>query len=214
MSRLPEHIRIRLRNATETTRNEVEQFCSGLTTESADLRGLLSPSTHQIDRLAAGSLNDVKHSSIYTFTPTALALTVIAILAMIVPMTTAFLPGSTSAPDTAVVQYGAPSIPLQTMVDLTDVAVAHLGPSIDVSGDALVRLERADNTGTVVHVEQGNSHFDVDPTGEYRSLLVVADDVEVRVMGTVFDVRKLPNNIAVSVERGRVSVRHLSLIHI
>jgi hypothetical protein len=99
--------------------------------------------------------------------------------------------------------YG--EVPVALDVALAD-AHALLGPSIDMTARGTVMVDEAGEAGTVVVLLDGGVHFEVDPHGEYRSLLVRADDVDVRVVGTVFDVTRTEDGVRVDCSRGKVSV--------
>lgn len=103
--------------------------------------------------------------------------------------------------------YGAIEVALAAPVALGEAQVIELGPSIDVSGAAQLRVDQADIQGTRVAVLDGTARFDVDPAGAYRALVVSAGGVEVEVKGTIFDVGYVDGRVHVGVERGRVEVR-------
>ncbi len=86
-----------------------------------------------------------------------------------------------------------------------------LGPSIDVTADGSLMVAQADRRGTVVDLIDGTAEFSVTPGGEYRHLLVHAQDVEVEVIGTVFDVSIDNGVVWVGCERGKVEVRYAGL---
>jgi len=82
-----------------------------------------------------------------------------------------------------------------------------LGPSIRVTGTGSLIVEQAGETGTRVRLAQGTLVAAVDPDGPFRAFTVVADDVEVSVVGTRFSVSWSEGAGAVSVQRGRVAVQ-------
>lgn len=82
-----------------------------------------------------------------------------------------------------------------------------LTDSITVSGLGEVRLDRVHARGAELSLVHGVARFDVDPQGPARALRVTAGDVEVSVLGTVFSVHRLGEDVEVQVERGEVGVR-------
>ncbi|MFK7930852.1 MAG: FecR domain-containing protein [Myxococcota bacterium] len=81
-----------------------------------------------------------------------------------------------------------------------------LGPSIVVDGLGELSVERLHDQGADVLLVDGVAEFEVDPRGTARQLVVTAADVDVRVMGTVFTVQRLGDEVAVGVTRGKVGV--------
>lgn len=103
--------------------------------------------------------------------------------------------------------YGLVEAPLDVAQALPPGVRLELGPSIDVLGEGTFVVEAAGEGGTAVRVVDGRVRFEVEPGGAYRALTVRAEDVAVSVVGTVFDVERGADGVAVSVERGRVAVR-------
>jgi ferric-dicitrate binding protein FerR (iron transport regulator) len=83
-----------------------------------------------------------------------------------------------------------------------------LTPDISVAGPAALTVERTDETGAWVQLEHGLAHFQVDPEGTARHLVVTAGDTTVTVKGTVFTVQRLRDRVTVEVTHGRVAVAH------
>ena len=80
------------------------------------------------------------------------------------------------------------------------------GSRLEVSDGAAISL--LENSGTTVRfsLEKGRARFIVTPGGP-RLWQVVAGDISVTVLGTIFIVEKDASHVGVSVERGAVSVR-------
>ena len=102
--------------------------------------------------------------------------------------------------------YGPIELALSTPVNVQAETVYQFGPSIKMRANADVNITQADEEGTVVVLEQGETHFDVQPDGEYRDLQIRAGEVLVSVKGTIFDVKHVNEVVEVSVTRGLVAV--------
>lgn len=85
-------------------------------------------------------------------------------------------------------------------------APMHLNPAIQVGGQGLARLLARGPGGSVLALDSGRLQVEVDPSGEERKLAVVAGDVTVEVVGTLFTVERDGDRVAVEVTRGRVRV--------
>lgn len=81
-----------------------------------------------------------------------------------------------------------------------------IGPSVVVTGLGELSVDRLHDRGADVSLVDGVARFEVDPNGTARNLIVSAAGVDVEVMGTVFTVQRLGDEVAVDVERGKVSV--------
>ncbi len=73
------------------------------------------------------------------------------------------------------------------------------------SSEARVESVAVAPDAVTLRLEQGSAHFSVTPNPE-RPFRVLAGDVTVSVLGTVFDVALEPSGVRVAVERGRVRV--------
>ncbi len=128
--------------------------------------------------------------------PRQLALAGIAAAALLTAGLTGVMPQS----------YGPVGSPLGEIAEWN--GSFELGPSIDVTADGILRVAQADRQDTVIDLIDGTAEFSVDPGGLYRHLLIRADDVEVEVKGTVFDVTVDDGQVWVNTTRGKVAVRY------
>ena len=103
-------------------------------------------------------------------------------------------------------EYGEITLQTGVQAQLLQADVTQLGPSIAMRGLATVQVVQADEHGTVVRIERGSAHFEVDPGGPFRELTVLADDTRVRVTGTSFIVHRLWDSVHVDVLRGSVLI--------
>lgn len=78
---------------------------------------------------------------------------------------------------------------------------------IEPAPAATLRLLQQDANGARLELVDGAATFEVDPNGGGRDLRVQAGEVEVRVVGTRFTVRRAGDAVDVAVARGRVEVR-------
>jgi hypothetical protein len=77
--------------------------------------------------------------------------------------------------------------------------------ALAASPDAAIRTVHVEAKRVEVEVLRGAVRFSVTPNG-HRHFRVLADEVEVSVLGTVFEVALGIDHVAVAVERGRVRV--------
>ena len=113
-------------------------------------------------------------------------------------------PSTVEAP----IAYGVPPIRIGTTTRVNSGTALAFGPSIQMDASATIRVRQANESGTVIDLNEGTVHFDVDPVGEYRHLQIQAGEVVIRVKGTVFDVHREGGSVDVTVERGAVLVAH------
>ena len=104
--------------------------------------------------------------------------------------------------------YGAPDVGVGQVAEVVTTTPLSFGPSISVVGEAELAVLQADETGTVLDLDAGFANFEVDPTGAYRSLRVLAEDVVVEVTGTQFRVEVADGGVEVRVSRGSVRIQH------
>jgi ferric-dicitrate binding protein FerR (iron transport regulator) len=122
------------------------------------------------------------------------------------------LPGPQVAPtpvaDAEVVAGDAASWPVGEQRALTGALALSTSIGIEPSPAATLRLVHQDTNGARLELVDGAATFEVDPNGSGRDLRVMAGQVEVRVIGTRFTVRRAGDTVAVDVARGRVEVHH------
>ena len=104
--------------------------------------------------------------------------------------------------------YGTPPVALGLETQLSSHTALVFGPSIRMKATANIVVEQASEAGTIIALNEGSVHFNVDPKGQYRHLRVDAADVQITVKGTIFDVVRLDNVVEVTVTRGSVQVRN------
>jgi transmembrane sensor len=106
----------------------------------------------------------------------------------------------TSMSSTANVPANAAAAPWRQALEFTD------GSRAFVSDDrSQVVVARAEPAVTEVTLARGRARFVITPNRE-RRFRVIAGDVEVEVLGTIFDVERFADGTRVEVERGRVAV--------
>ena len=110
-----------------------------------------------------------------------IGLMVVACLLLFIPK-----PSPVEAP----IAYGVPPIRIGTTTRVNSGTALAFGPSIQMDASATIRVRQANESGTVIDLNEGSVHFDVDPAGEYRHLQIQAGEVVIRVKGTVFDVHR------------------------
>ncbi len=79
--------------------------------------------------------------------------------------------------------------------------------AITVSGQGEARVLARGEGGSVIALDAGRVALEVDPKGRDRALTIVAGDVSVSVVGTVFAVERAGERVSVEVSRGRVRVQ-------
>ncbi len=117
------------------------------------------------------------------------------------PASTLAAAAPSPAPRAAPEPIGAPT-PL-----LLSAEPAALNPSITYTGQGEARLLVRGADGAVLALDRGRIQLEVDPLGAERHLTVIAGDVTVEVMGTIFAVEREGERVSVDVTRGRVRVR-------
>lgn len=110
----------------------------------------------------------------------------------------AFYAGRSTAPVTAPVER---TLAVSTGADATDFKIGDI--SLRFSPGTRAQITEA--AGITVALEQGGIDCDVAPRRERPPFVVVADDVEVTVIGTKFAVER-GDDVSVSVDHGRVKV--------
>ena len=110
-----------------------------------------------------------------------IGLMVVACLLLFIPK-----PSPVEAP----IAHGVPPIRIGTTTRVNSGTALAFGPSIQMDASATIRVRQANESGTVIDLNEGSVHFDVDPAGEYRHLQIQAGEVVIRVKGTVFDVHR------------------------
>jgi hypothetical protein len=114
-----------------------------------------------------------------------------------------------SAAAAVVLRVGSPPVHASSLRVVTEASASHvtLGEtSLEVSPESGIEV-REEEHATVLTLERGEVSLQVAPREKDRPFLVEAGDVEVRVVGTAFSVRRLGVGAAVSVRRGVVEVR-------
>ena len=91
-------------------------------------------------------------------------------------------------------------------------AVLALPEGSRVIAGAAASLEMVEQTERVIRIKQdaGHARYEVSHAPDRDAFLVQAEQVRVRVVGTVFEIDALPQKVKVSVERGEVEVTHQS----
>jgi hypothetical protein len=92
--------------------------------------------------------------------------------------------------------------------ELESASMRGAGPSVTFEGNAEFTLTRLTELGPQIELQSGHLDITVDPEGRQRALSVVAGDVTVSVMGTVFRMERAGEDVRVWVRRGRVRVDH------
>ncbi|MDP6934102.1 MAG: FecR family protein, partial [Myxococcota bacterium] len=124
----------------------------------------------------------------------------------------ALLPAAAMAAATALWIVAAPDRPGPSDLPVSMTRISpdqsvNLSPSIQVSGNSSIAVQDLPE-GSLVSMETGRLHFEVDPEGVDHELLVQAGDVEIEVTGTIFDVDYSDDRVEVVVEQGEIIVRH------
>ncbi len=178
---LPEPLREASRRATDPSDLEVQRL---------------------VERLEAGSQTQGAGWGVPRWVPVAgmLAVAAVALWWLRPPVQTdldgASVASTQAPPPVAPLSSGAAALSGQAV----------LGPSIEVVGLADLTVGRDASGAHLVLLHEGATRWSVEPRGADRALTVRAGEVDVRVVGTIFEVMRLDGLVVVEVERGTVSV--------